>query len=112
MDEVLQVLIAVGGFFVVIGFLADSIARAAIRRKLADKDLTPEQMEIILKRRADPDNILKWALLTGAIGLGFLILQLLPETLQDEPFVVGLVLVFASGALFLYRAMIRKRSNP
>ena len=112
MDEVLQVFIAVGGFFVVIGFMADSIARAAIRRKLADKELTPEQMETILKRRADPDSILKWALLTGVVGLGFLLLQFLPDTLRDEPFAAGLVLVFASGALFLYRAMIQRRSSP
>jgi hypothetical protein len=32
MDEVLTVLIAVGGFFLVIGFTADAIAGAALRR--------------------------------------------------------------------------------
>lgn len=112
MQEVYQTLIAVGGFFVVIGFTVDSIASATIRRKIADKELTPDQIEALLKRRAGPENILKWALLTGAVGLGFLLLQFLPEHLQDEPFVAGLVLIFASGGLLLYRAMIRTRSGP
>lgn len=112
MEEILQVLIAVGGFFIVVGFMADAIARAAIRRKLADRDLSVEQMEAILKRRTDPDSVLKWALLSAMVGLGFILLQFLPEHLQGEPFTVGLVLVFASGGLFLYRGMIRKRSSP
>jgi hypothetical protein len=38
----LQVLVAVGGSFVLIVFLPDSIARAAIRGKRADKELTAE----------------------------------------------------------------------
>jgi len=112
MDEVLQVLIAVGGFFIVIGFTADAIAGAAIRRTIAKQELSTEQIEALLKRRVDPDSILKWALLTVAVGLGFLLLQLLPEDLQNQPFVVGLVLIFAGGALFLYRSMIQRRSRP
>lgn len=112
MEEALQVLIAVGGLFVVIGFTVDSIARAVIRRKVADKDLTPEQIDSILKRRADPDSVLKWALLITAVGCGFLVLHFLPVDMRDEPFVIGLVLIFAGGALFLYRAMIRRQSDP
>lgn len=108
MEEVLQVLIAVGGLFVVIGFTADSIARAAVRRKVADKDLSPDQMEAVLKRRVDPDHVLKWALLTTALGLGFVLIQFLPSDLQDEPIVVGLVLIFAGGSLFLYRSMLKR----
>jgi hypothetical protein len=111
MEEVLQVLIAVGGLFIVIGFTADSIAGAAIRRKIADKDLPPEKIEALLKRRTDPDSVLKWALLATGVGIGFLLLQFLPADVQDEPIVVGLVLVFAGAALFLYRAMIRRQSS-
>jgi len=111
MEDVLQVLIAVGGLFLVIGFTADSIARAAVRRKVADKELSTEQIEAVLKRRTDPDDVLKWALLATAVGLGFVLLQFLPEDLRDDPIVVGLVLLFAGGALFLYRSMIRKQTS-
>ena len=111
MDDILTVLIAVGGFFIVLGFTADSIAQAAIRRKAADKDLSAEQIEGLLKRRVDPDAVLKWALLITAVGLGFILVQFLPAGMREEPIVVGLVLVFAGGALFLYRAMIRRGSG-
>lgn len=108
MDDVLTVLIAVGGFFVVIGFVADSISRAAIRRKIADKDLAPDQIEPLLRRRVDPDSVLKWGLLAVFVGVAFVVIQFLPPDLRDEPIVVGLVLLFAGGALFLYRSLIRR----
>ena len=109
MDDVLSVFIVVGGLWVLIGFTADSISRAVVRRKLADKDLSVDQMETLLKRRVDPDNILKWALLTTSIGIGFLVLEFLPEGRWGEAFTVGLILLFAGGALFLYRAAVRGR---
>ena len=108
MEEVLQVLIAVGGLFVLMGFTADAVARAAIRRKIADKELTPDQIEALLKRRVDPDSVLKWAILTTAVGLSFAVVQLVPSDMRDEPIVIGLVLVFAGAALFLYRAWVRR----
>lgn len=111
MEDVLQTLIAVGGFFIIIGFVADSVARAAVRWKISNKDMTPEQIEALLKRRVDPDSVLKWALLTTAVGFGFVLIQFVPSDVQNEPFVAGLVLIFAGGALFLYRAMIKGRAG-
>ncbi len=108
MESILEVLIAVGGLFLVIGFTADAIARAAVRRKVADKALSPEQIEAVLRRRTDPDHILKWALLATAVGIGFILIQFLPPDLHDQPIVIGLVLVFAGGALFLYRQLLRR----
>lgn len=108
MDEALSVFVVVGGLWVLIGFTADAIARAVIRRKLADKDLSAEQMEALLRRRVDPDNVLKWALLTTAIGAGFVVLEFLPEGWSSESFSIGLVLIFAGGALFLYRAAVKR----
>ena len=107
MEDVLQALIAVGGFFVLVGFAADSVARATIRRKIADKELSPDQIEALLKRRVDPDVVLKWALLTTAVGLAFLVIQFVPSEMRDQPIVIGLVLVFAGASLFLYRALVK-----
>ncbi len=111
MDEVLQVLIAVGGLFIVIGFVADSVSRAAVKRKIADKALDPEQIEALLKRRADPEATLKWALLAIGLGLGFAILQFLPEGFRDEPIVVGVVLIFAGAALLVYRGSLKRQGG-
>jgi hypothetical protein len=111
-EDVLQVLIAVGGLFILIGFTADSVGRAAVRRKVAEKELSPEQIDQVLKRRVPPDHVLKWALLTTGVGVGFVLIQFLPANMQGEPIVVGLALLFAGGALFLYRAMLKRDVEP
>lgn len=111
MDDVLTVLIVVGGLFVLIGFTADAVAQAAVRRRIAGKDLTTDQIEALLRRRTDPESVLKWALLTTTVGLAFLLVHFLPPDVRDQPLVVGLVLIFAGGALFFYRAIARRRSG-
>jgi hypothetical protein len=69
-------------------------------------------MEISLKRCTDPDSILKGALLIGAVGLGFFLLQFLLDKPKDEPFAAGLAPVYARGALFLYRAVLQRGPSP
>ena len=110
-DDVLTVLIVIGGLFVVIGFTADSISRAMIRRKIADKELSVDQTEALLKRRVDPDSVLKWGLITVSIGLALVVVQFLPPDVRDDPIVIGLILIFAGSALFLYRSIIRRRGG-
>lgn len=111
MEDILTVLIVVGGLFIVVGFVADSISRAAVRRKIAARDLSADQIEALLRRRVDPDSILKWGLLAVSIGLALVLIQLLSPDLRDEPIVIGLVLIFAGGALFLYRSIVRRRTD-
>ncbi len=111
MEDILTVLIVVGGLFIVVGFVADSISRAAVRRKIAARDLSADQIEALLRRRVDPDSILKWGLLAVSIGLALVLIQLLSPDLRDEPIAIGLVLIFAGGALFLYRSIVRRRAD-
>lgn len=111
MDNLIDVGIPVGGFFLLMGFLAKVIAGVVIRWRISGRDLSAEQMEVILRRRSSPGELMKWGLLALTTGAGFVVVQFLPPVMRDGPMAVGLLLIAGGIGLFLYAGMIQARSG-
>jgi len=54
---------------------------------------------------------LRWGLVTGAVGLGLIVIQFLPFR-SDEPIALGVILVFAAAGLLTYYARARRPAPP
>jgi hypothetical protein len=95
--------------FILVG-LAKVISDARIRRRLIDTGAAPELARAIaVPPMEDPGlySTLKWGIVTGAVGLGLILIQFLPYR-SGEPIVLGLILVFASAGLLAYYASVRR----
>lgn len=99
--------------FVCIAYMVVALTRiiseGRTHRKLLEKGATPEQIVALTARpkRVDLAETLRWALLTGAVGISLIVLQFIPYD-SDQPIAVGLVLVFGSAGLLAYYAAARR----
>lgn len=95
--------------FVLVG-MTRIISDGSTRRRLIRTGATPELARAIMAApRNDPGlyGALKWGLVTGAVGLALILIQFLPYRSSD-PIVLGVVFLFAGGALLAYYAIVRR----
>ncbi len=100
-DTDLIAFVAVGGFYLALVLVIREIATTLTLRKIVDKGTTVDQIKELLRRRTDPGATRKWALVTLAVGVGFVLLQWLPPQLQQGPAAIGVILVLAAGGLWV-----------
>jgi hypothetical protein len=98
--------------FAMIG-VTKAISDGRTRRRLLETN-APAELAAALVSRPQGDiafgDALKWGLVTGAVGLGLIIVQFLPYD-ADDPIVSGLVLVFGAIGLLGYYATARRLSQ-
>lgn len=107
--ELVPISMFVSAAFIIVA-LAKIIADARSRRHLIQSGLTPDQVQAIFAgpdRKAEAAAVLKWALVTGSVGIALILLQFLPYG-AEEPIGYGVVLVFAAGGLLAYLAAARR----
>jgi hypothetical protein len=95
--------------FIIVG-LTKVISDGRIRRRLIETGATPELAKAIAGTpQNDPDlyGTLKWGLVTGAIGLALIVIQFLPYR-NEDPIMLGVVLLFAAGGLLGYYVIARR----
>lgn len=95
--------------FIIVG-LTTVISDSRTRRRLIETGATPELAKAVMGTpKDDPElyGVLKWGLLTGAIGLALVVVQFLPYR-PDEPIVLGVVLLFAAAGLLGYYGVARR----
>jgi hypothetical protein len=95
--------------FIIVG-LTKIISDGATRRRLIEKGATPELAKAIMgtsDKDAELFGVLKWGLLTGAIGLALIVIQFLPYG-DDAPILFGVILLFAAAALLGYYGIARR----
>jgi hypothetical protein len=98
--------------FIIVGF-TKVISDGRIRRRLIETSATPELAKAIIGTPdRDPElyGVLKWGLLTGAIGLALVVVQFLPYR-PEEPIVLGVVLLFAAAGLLGYYGIARRQAG-
>src|SRR2546422_6415326 len=79
------------------------------RRRLIEAGATPELARAVPAVPNDDlglSGTLRWGLVTGAVGLGLIVIQFLPFR-SDEPIALGVILVFAAAGLLTYYARAR-----
>ncbi len=99
--------------FVLVG-VTKIISDGRTRRRLIEAGAIPELARAIAAApKEDPGlyGTLKWALVTGAVGLALILIQFLPYR-SDEPIVLGVILVFAAAGLLAYYVSARRRVRP
>ena len=89
------------------------ISDGRTRRRLLETN-APAELAAALVARPQGDiafgDALKWGLVTGAVGLGLIIVQFLPYD-ADDPIVSGLVLLFGAIGLLSYYVTARRLSQ-
>ena len=97
--------------------LGKLIADSRIRRKLIETGASPELAAAMIappapESRVDP--MLRWGIVLGVLGLGFIVLQVLPYT-EEDPITTGLLLVSVAAGFLISHAVSRERKalpNP
>jgi len=104
-------------FLVVVAFIMVGMTRiisdGITQRKLILSGTAPEVAEAIRARPkggAALDESLRWGLVTGSVGLAFILIQFLPYE-PNQPIAVGTILLFAAGGLLAYYAAARRRTT-
>ena len=105
-------------FFVSLAFIFVGVTKVIsdgrTRRRLIEAGATPELARAVTAVSKDDLGLyatLKWGLVTGAVGLGLILIQFLPFR-SDEPIALGVVLVFAAAGLLTYYARARRLAPP
>ena len=113
MVEVLVPIVAMlSTAFVIVG-VAKILSDGRTRRRLIDAGATPELATALAQApRRDPGlhDTLRWGLVTGALGVGLIVIQFLPYG-ADQPIVYGVVLLFGAGGLLGYYAAARRLTS-
>ena len=99
--------------FVLVG-VTKVISDGRTRRRLIEAGATPELARAVTAVPKDDlglSGTLRWGLVTGAVGLGLIVIQFLPFR-SDEPIALGVILVFAAAGLLTYYARARRPAPP
>ena len=89
------------------------ISDGRTRRRLLETNASAELAAAVVARPQVEiafGDALKWGLVTGALGLGLIIVQFLPYD-EDDPIVSGLVLLFGAIGLLSYYVAARRMSQ-
>lgn len=102
MEEIVPIFITGIVFFsfvAIIKILSDN----RLRNRLVDKGIVDENVKYLFqpKQVTQPLASIKWGMILVAIGLALLVIQILPHNFEEEG-ALGLVLVLAGIALFIY----------
>jgi hypothetical protein len=96
------------GLFMALAFIIVGVAKIVsdgrTRRRLIDANVSPELAKAITVAPADDPGlygVLKWGLVTGAVGIALIIIQFLPYR-SGDPIMLGVILVFAAAGLLAY----------
>lgn len=101
--ELVPIVFLISTAFIIVA-LTRIITDSRTRRHLIQTGLAPDQVQAILSgpgRAGERASVLKWALVTGSIGLALVVLQFLPYDAY-QPITYGVVLIFAAAGLLAY----------
>lgn len=78
-----------------------------IKRKIVDAGLTDESLiktilEDIQGHKQRQQNVLKWVFLTGFGGMGLIVQEFLPYSMEESVLPYGVIILFLSIGLLLY----------
>lgn len=109
MDTDYSFIAAVALFFSIV-FIVKVISDNKVRHKLIEKGMVDENLKFLYPAKKSlfhPLISVKWGFILIGIGLGFLLKQFFPETI-DTNGVIGLIFIF-SGIGFLSYYLIAKK---
>ena len=93
------------------------VSEGRTRRRLIETGASPELARVVASGSATDHGVhasLQWGLVTGAVGIAFVVIQYVPFR-PDEPISYGILLLFASAGLIGYhfagRRLLRQRSS-
>jgi uncharacterized protein DUF6249 len=95
--------------FILVG-ITKIISDGRTRRRLIEAGATAELARAIVAAPKDDPGLygaLRSGILTGAVGLGLILIQFLPYR-SNEPIVLGVILVFAAAGLLGYYVSARR----
>jgi hypothetical protein len=101
--------------FISIAYAIVGVTRSVVdgrtRRRLLESNVTPDlAARIVAAPRAERSSSLEWGLVLGAVGLALIIIQYLPYD-EDDPMVMGLLLVAAALGLLANHVISRRTSS-
>lgn len=105
MTENLAIVIVIGGAYLAFVLVVEALAAARVRTKVAERGLAAEEIDALLRRRVDGRASLPWGLVTIAIGLALVVVQLLPAGLRGGSLGAAVIFLFAGGALLAHSRM-------
>jgi hypothetical protein len=108
--ETLIALVVIAGAYTTVGFIAHAWALSSARRRLAERSLSVEQIEVLMKGTSEVAFSLRMALIAFAVGIGLVLVQILPEDLRDQPIALAMIFLLA-GLGFLVHHRMAKRSS-
>lgn len=108
MEEVAVFLVPIS-FFAAIVWIVKIISDNRIRRKVLDQRVSDEVAQAVMMqdRRHAPSRLgaLKWGLIIGALGLSFVLIEIMSID-TDEPLAYGLLFIGAGAGLVIYYLMV------
>jgi hypothetical protein len=105
MTDNLAIVIVIGGAYLAFVLVVEALAAARVRSKIAERGLSAGEIDALLRRRIDGRASLRWGLVTVAIGLALVVVQLLPAELRGGPIGAAVIFLFAGGALVAHSRM-------
>ena len=104
MGEDMAVMIVMPVFFGFIYLVVKLLSDNRIRHKLIDKDMVGENIKHLYMRPEDygVPSALKWGMVLIAVGLAFLVGQLVPYSMKGEMTVAGVFFFAGLGLVFYY----------
>ena len=100
--ELVPILIVLG-FFLMIGFVTRTLSDNRVRRELLQTNADAATIEnLFLRSRSEnPDNSLKWGIVSVSIGIALVLAELMKLS-ADQPMAYGLVFIFGGGGLLVF----------
>lgn len=108
MEEVAVFLVPIS-FFAAIVWIVKIISDNRIRRKILDQRISDEVAQAVMMQdhKQAPSRLgaLKWGLIIGALGLSFVLIEMMSID-TDEPLAYGLLFIGAGAGLVTYYLMV------
>ncbi len=110
MSEELVPIIIVPVIFFCIAYIIKSLSDNGVRRKLAEKGLVDENIKYLFQKpRLDVvPNSLKWGMVLIAIGVAFLVGQMVPHAIREEA-TISAMFILSGLALVAYHFIATKK---
>ncbi len=112
LDDLVPIVVFLSVAYAIVG-VTRIVSDGRTRRRLVEAGAAPELAQALTAPpRRDPGlgTSLQFGLVTGAIGVGLIVIQFLPYR-TDEPIAAGLLLVFAAAGMLAYYALARRQST-
>jgi hypothetical protein len=106
--EVLSLMIILGGLYVMVAVISQVLSTNNTRRKLAEESVSAEQIEALMRGTTDVPGSLKMGIITIAIGVALIGVQLMPEGMREQPIALAIIFLFAGAAFLVYHRIARR----